>query len=550
MKILVLISLLLFSCTKNNKNIKSKITMPLSSNISTLDPAVAFDEISLNVIYQLYETLYEYKYNVDEPQIIPLLAEDLPEIDEKGTKYTFKIKKNIQYHDHPAFQGQKRTLKAQDFINQIKRLAFLGTKSQGFWLFDGKIEGINEFRNLAKDNLEDFFKFNISGVQIVNDYEFSIKLTKPYPQMIYAMTMAFTVPVPEEVIRFEKNNLNDIEIGTGPFILKEFSRSHRIIIQKFSSYHDPELPKVETFEFPIIKEAQTRWLNFLKNKIDFFAVTTDHFNVALNPDASLKEGLQDKGFLLKKAPTFTYWWLSFNMNDPVVGKNLNLRKAIAHAIDVDKYIELFTNNTGIKANSIYHPYIYGYSPSAKLPYQYNIEVAKKYLSEAGFPEGKGLSTLQFDTRSNDNQSLHRAEFIKSQLHQIGIDIKITTNNFPTFLRKAKEGKLQFWQDGWTLDYPDSENILQLLLSTNHPPGPNTTYYNNPSFDSSFSHLAVMLNTPAKKELMENMEQTVLDDAAWIMQFYSQKFVLYNKRIQNYFPSPVVNNFLKYLEISN
>lgn len=111
MKILVLISLLLFSCTKNNKNIKSKITMPLSSNISTLDPAVAFDEISLNVIYQLYETLYEYKYNVDEPQIIPLLAEDLPEIDEKGTKYTFKIKKISNITTIQLFKVKKELLR-------------------------------------------------------------------------------------------------------------------------------------------------------------------------------------------------------------------------------------------------------------------------------------------------------------------------------------------------------------------------------------------------------------------------------------------------------
>ncbi len=548
MKYILLLLLLFFSCTKNEVN-KETIVLPLSSDISSLDPAVAFDSVSLQVVYQIYETLYQYDYN-NPTKIIPLLAESMPKVSEDQLIYTIKIKKGIKYHPHPLITDKDRIVKAQDFITQIKRLAFLPTKGQGFWLFDGKVKGINQFREEAGEDLGKMLEIPIEGIKVIDDQTFSIELLKPYPQMIYALTMAFVTPIPEEVVIGLNNNLTNEEVGTGPYYLEKIQRSHKIKISHFKKYHNSDLPKTSVIEYPIMKEAQTRWLNFLKNKVDFFGMTTEHFNVALDKDGNLKEEFKDKGFELKKTPSMTYWWISFNMQNKIVGSNKNLRLAIAHATNQPRFIEKFTNNTGIKANSIYHPSVYGYDKNSELPYSYNIEKAKKYLKDAGYPNGKGLPVLNFDTRSNDNSTLKRAEFIKAELAKIGINIKVIANNFPTFLQKAKKGELQFWQDGWALDYPDSENILQLLYSENHPPGINSSYYNNPEVDKLIQKVSILENNLEKKILMTEIEKKVLGDVVWIMQFYSQSYMLHHNKIKNYKPSSLVNNSHKYFEIQD
>jgi ABC-type transport system substrate-binding protein len=61
----------------------------------------------------------------------------------------------------------------------------------------------------------------------------------------------------------------------------------------------------------------------------------------------------------------------------------------------------------------------------------------------------------------------QADFFKTQLEAVGIKLKIVKNNFNEYLEKSKSGHLVFFQDGWTLDYPDAENVLQLLSSQNH-----------------------------------------------------------------------------------
>lgn len=87
-----------------------------------------------------------------------------------------------------------------------------------------------------------------------------------------------------------------------------------------------KLPFVENIKLVVIKEAQTAWLNFLKNKIDMINLTKDHYHVALTPEGKLKSEITEDNIHLQTSPTLIYWWLSFNMQDPILGKNLNLRR--------------------------------------------------------------------------------------------------------------------------------------------------------------------------------------------------------------------------------
>ncbi len=125
------------------------------------------------------------------------------------------------------------------------------------------------------------------------------------------------------------------------------------------------------------------------------------------------------------------------------------------------------------------------------------------------------------------------------------------NNFPNFLDKAKKGKLQFWFDGWALDYPDAENVLQLLISKNQSPlGPNSTFYSNEKIDRLFEKLKSLPNGKEKYDLMVEMEKIVNEELPWVMLFYSRNYIVSHEKLKNFRHSDIIYNQVKYLKLDS
>lgn len=573
LKRLLLVSMFAFiaSCMKEDGTTKNDkvLNIALTSEVSTLDPVNSYDNVSGFVIYNICEQLYEYHYLNRPYELKPLLAESMPKIENQGKKYVIKIKKNIRYHDHPAFGGKPRMVKAEDFITQIKRLSYTPLNSTGWWVVDGAIEGVNDFKKIVGNDFQKFKKTNIKGVSAPDDHTLIIDLTVPSPQFIYKLAMSFLSPVPLEVVEHDKNDLSHNPIGTGPFYLTKMETAKDIYLTKNPNYHESyypsqgdrfansrgllkdsgeKIPFVDGIHFKIVEDNNARWDLFTKNKLDFIILPQEFYTQVFDDVGNLKEDIKEKNIRLQTVPTLTYWWLAFNMRDPLVGKNLNLRKAIAHAIDMDKYIQLFTANTGQRANSILPPGVLGYDPSATLPYHYDLAKARDFLAKAGYPNGKNLPEIVLDTRAESKMSHQQADYFKQQLALIGIKLKIVKNNFKQFLEKSRTGHLQFFQDGWTLDYPDAENIFQLLISDNHPPGPNASFYSKPELDAMYAKISKLQDGEEKLALTRKMEKLANDDLPWIMQYYSRNFILYHDYVKNYRPSDLVWSYPKYLRV--
>ena len=559
----------IISCAKKNDPLDKTLRIALTSEIATFDPVNSYDNVSGSVLYNIYEQLYEYHYLNRPYELKPLLAESMPKMENQGKRYIIKLKKNIRYHDHPAFKGQIRYVKAEDFITQIKRLCYAPLKSTGWWIIDEIIVGVNDFKKIVGNDFNKFKETSIKGVLALDEQTLIIDLIQASPQFIYKLAMSFVSPVPLEVVEYENNNLSSHTIGTGPFYLSKLDPLKEIILKKNLHYTDffypsegdryannrgllrdsgEKIPFIETINFKIIKDNNTRYELFIKKELDFIVLPQEFYSQVFDDVGNLKENLKANDVHLQTVPTLTYWWLSFNMSDPLLGKNLNLRKAIAHAIDMNKYIQLFTNNTGQKANSILPPGILGYDPLAKLPYEYNRSEAIKLLAIAGYPNGKNLPELIYNTRAESKISEEQANFFKDQLSQIGIKLKIIKNDFNQYLEKSRTGHLQFFQDGWTLDYPDAENVFQLLLSINYPPGPNASLYSNKEFKIMYDKLIKLPEGSEKKKLIFAMEKKVNEDLPWIMQYYSRNFILYHDNVKNYRPSDLIWSYPKYLRI--
>ncbi len=574
---LILFTLLfiIYSCEQKSSPKKSKqLSVNITSEISTLDPIISYDNVSATVMYQIYEQLYEYHYLNRPYQIQPLLAEDMPTISNDGKRYRIKIKKNIYYHQHEHYEaifgkGVKRSVTAYDFELAFKRLLFTPLKSSGTWIVEDLLVGVKEFQEKVGSSFDKMLETKIAGITVEDDHTLIIDLKETSPQFIYKLALSFISPTPVEFIKYYKNNLNFQTLGTGPFLIETLNPTTQVVLKRNPHYHEnfypsegdryanstgllkdagEKIPFLDRVLININKDANSRFEKFINKELDILVIPQEIHKKIFNETGNLRENLKKAQIHLHTAPTLTFWWLSFNMRDPLLGKNLNLRKAIAHALDMEEYIKKFTNSTGQLANSILAPGVFGYSPNSRLPYSYNKELALDYLKKAGFPNGKGLPEIIYETRAESKLSHSQAQFFQEKLAEVGIRLKIVKNNFNEYLEKSRNSQFQFFQDGWTLDYPDVENIYPLLYSQNQPPGPNASFYNNPKFDAIYNKMSKLQDGPERLKLIREAEEIVNNDLPWIMQYYSRNFILYHDHVKNYRSSDVTFNYFKFIRV--
>lgn len=553
-----------FVIKNSGRTPNESINLAVNTFSKTFDPAIVFNDDSLTVLGQSMESLYQYHYLKRPFEVIPALADGMPKISPDGLIYTIQIKKGVFYHPHKNILKKNREVIVDDFILQIKRLAFAPLKSTGAFLFEGKLKGFEEFRNEVGADFEKFLSTDMEGVVKLDDYTFEIHLERPEPNLIYFLAMTFVTPIPLELIEAYKNDLTEVLVGTGPYIYEglenrvyKFRKNPDFREEFYPTEGDRDantsnlvkssrerLPFIKKLKIHVMTNEDERWQSFLDGEIDILDVPKKFLSEVNSPTTEELQVFDDQGIEIKHFPSQSNRWLGFNMNDPVVGENLNLRKAIAHAINYERYIEVLTKNTNLRSNSIYNPSINGYNPSHYPPYEFNLEKAKIFLEKSGYKPGE--LTITYSTRGTQEIHYKEGEFLQAQLAEIGINLKIEVITFSDFLKLGRAGKLQFFTDSWIYDYPDSENLIQLLISKNHP-GVNKCGYSNQKVDELYKKLSRTLQKERRLEIMREVEKIVEEDLPWILLAYDSAYVVNYQHIENYRKSFFSRNFVKYLE---
>jgi peptide/nickel transport system substrate-binding protein/oligopeptide transport system substrate-binding protein len=158
-----------------------------------------------------------------------------------------------------------------------------------------------------------------------------------------------------------------------------------------------------------------------------------------------------------------------------------------------------------------------------------------------------MPKIVYSTRGSQGISLEEAHFIKKQLEFIGLKVDLQVLTFPEFLKKGRAGELMFFTDNWLFDYPNAENILQLLVSTNAP-GINKSGYFNPKIDELYLKLKETNNLDERDLIIQKMEEIVFKDVPWIPLMYESSFILHYPEIKNFRESSINRNYIKYLKL--
>lgn len=543
------------------------LKLALDDVVESLDPVSAFSDDALVVSAQVLEPLYQYHYLKRPYEIESLVSQGPPSISNDGKLIRIKIKQGLYFHSHPAFEGRKRELVAQDFVTQFKRLAMDSLKSPGHGFFSGLIEGFNEFGKVIGDDWKKLQSQDLPGVMAIDASTLEIRLKRSEPNLTYYLAMNFTAPVPWEIVQYHKNDLGKVLVGTGPYIYKGYNG--QFYEMKMNLDYRPEfypaagdrfanvqnllvssqerIPFISNVRFYVSSNESGRWDQFMNKEIDLLNVPKTFIPLLYDEKGQLNPELKANNVELKHFPILANRWLAFNMKDPLVGKNGYLRRAIAFAIDYSKYIELLSQNTNLRANSILVPGISGYRPTQEFRFKYDPELAKEYLKMGGFSTPEQVPTITYSTRGNQGISLIEANFIKEMLEAIGLKVNIQILSFSEFLTKGRAGELMFFTDNWMFDYPNGENILQLLVSHNFP-GINKAGYSNAAVDKLYLDLKETVAPEEREKIIHKIEELVFEDLPWIPMMYESTFILHYPPIKNYRKSSIIRNYVKYLKV--
>lgn len=549
----LLSSLMAFpSCTKKKPEATVSKT-PLKifyhyrrSEEKSLDPVKSFDEASRQHVRNMFDTLLEYHYLKRPYVLVPSLLTKMPEKQADGTTYLFTLKQGVKFHDNPAFPGGKgREMIADDVIFSLKRFADSNTNRLSYTLIQGMVVGMDEFREASKKVPRgfDYDKNQISGLKKIDDYHFTITFTRDSPLNFYPFTFEGTSVVSREVLEKYGDDFDKNPVGTGPFYLKSYARRGTTILAKNPNYHqtyptegapgDKEkgllaaagkrLPLVDEIHLPLVEELQPQMLKFKKGQVAWVAISRDDYVTMVerlpsqdgNKHFKLKPGFEQ--YQLYYAPSLSTNFMRFGMKDPIIGSNKALRQAIAYAMSADGYIELMLNGRGNISESLVPNDVAGGSrETGSKWYTQNIEMAKKKLAEAGYPNGKGLPPLTIEYRSAIKEQRQQFEYFRNELAKANIKVEGNFQSFSNFLKKTDEGNYQIADAGWNADYPDAENFYSLFYGKNKAPGPNTSNFENPRYDALYEKSRHMASSPERYAIFKEMDAILKEEAPMIL----------------------------------
>lgn len=515
------------------------IRLPLFTKIQTLDSGNLTDVYSLGIASQIFESLYEYHYLKRPCELVPLLAEEMPQISDDYLTYTIRIKKGIFFQDDPCFpDGKGREVTAADFVYALKRIANVKYMSQRWPDWNGRIVGLDEFREFTKGfqrELDVDYSRPVEGLQALDDYTLQFKLTKPWPQLAWYLASAVTAPAAREAAEYYGRDIMYHPVGTGPFRLKIWQRSFYIELVRNETWHggfypaegepsDAEngyladagkpLPFADAILYRIIEEFQPAWLMFLRGDLDMMQIFKDNFSQAVNPDTlTAAPEMSERGIRLLVFDDPSVFWVGFNMQDAVLGPNKPLRKAICRAIDRQAANRLFFNGV--------HKIAYGYLPPGLEEYDPNIvhtdyarydpAEARALIQEAQALFGGPIPPLTIAIPGTSNLDRQIGQFLQKYFADVGLQLRVDYMDWPTYLDGLNKGKLQIFFSGASPSIPDSLDMLMAFCSWNWGYGGNHFYYSNPQFDDLYRQVEGMFPGPERTRLCRRMERIMLDD---------------------------------------
>lgn len=486
-----------------------------------LDPADVTDTESVRVTRQIYESLLS-----DKPGTFDL-TEGLAtkwEVSDDGRKWTFHLRQSVNFQDGTPFNADAVVFNFNRWMDKTNPYH----------------KGDFEYFATMFGGLKGDPGFVIQDVKKVDEATVEFDLAHPFAPFLADLSMpAFAIASPKD-IQDHNGDISHSPVGTGPFEFVSWTPNDKIVLKKNPNYWEKGLPHLDKVVFQVIKDNESR-LNALRNgELDMM--------VGLNPSdtASVKANQNLQLFTL---PSNNVGYLALNtqkkpFDDPRV------RQAINMAIDKQALIDAYYNGQAVPAASVLPPVMWGNDPSIQ-SYPVDTNKAKQLLASAGYANGFKTELWAMPVARPympDPEKIAGA--IQADLQEIGIDAKIVSYDWATYLKKLSRGEHTMALIGGTGDNGDPDDFLYLQLDSDNAkvPAQNFAFYKNPDVHKLFIQAQQETDQNKRAALYMKAEQIIYKDAPWVPLVHSTPEMAAYKNVIGFVPDPFDNSLLVNVDI--
>ena len=487
----------------------------------SLDPINEADTESSKVCRQIFDTILDFA--PESTDVIPSLATEIPKPENGGLQYTFNLRDGVKFHDGTEFN-------AEAVVFNFERWRFSdnpyhkggGSQTTNFSYYPAMFGGFDDDSVIEK-------------VEAVDEYTVRFTLKEPQGPFLKNMAMSTFAMASPKAIKENVGIFWQEPVGTGPFKFVSWNKGSEVNLEKNGDWWGTDLPASEGGSGPYVDQVVFR--SIPDNTSRTAALTGGQLSAAdgLPPD-DVPTVQQAEGLTIDYRPPLTIGYLAMNNQKEPFG-NPKVRQAINMAIDMPKIVEAFFGETGDVATT-YMPPIVPFFDDSIQHYPFDPEKAKQMLQEAGvenleptlwympiprpyIPDGKGI-----------------AEAMQQDLKEIGINAKLVTYEWGTYLQKTGSGDHDMCLLGWTGDNGDPDNFLNVLLaskSATEENALNVAYYKNPEVDKILDQAQTTIDENERQRLYYQAQEMLVKDAPWVPIAYVKPPVGLQDQVQGFQP---------------
>jgi peptide/nickel transport system substrate-binding protein len=458
------------------------------SDIATLDPHRATSTTDKGVVGWIFNGLVRFPPGSAEPKDIePDLAERWDTSEDRKT-WTFHLRKGVKFH------GNHGELTADDIAYSLTRSADTRRSS-----FAGDLAGID-------------------SITRVDDYTIRIVLKYPDPNFLGRVSNYHGGNI---VSKKAAEQLGDkfgtSPVGTGPFAFAENVTQQYVKLVAHDGYFRGR-PKIDTIMYRLIPSDSARELAFSSGELDLMNGKREQRWV----EAARRRG----NMVVDIFRPGEFRTLHINRTIAPLA-DVRVRRAIAHAINVDDLVRYAGKDVGPKGCSVVPPGYLG-EDCASGGYAFDVAKAKALLAEAGHPDGITLKA----TVSNISSQLPIMEIIQAQLGKAGIKLEMSVVDHPTYHSQIRKDASALVFYG-AARFPVADSVLTEFFHS-------VSAIGKPTAVANFSHCAVAddeidaaraESTPEKqKELWKQAQQKIHADVCAVPLFELLQVWAHSKRI--------------------
>ena len=443
--------------------------------------------------YTLYDALCNWDLSsaTKPSDVVPGLAESW-EVDEQDkTKWVFKLRHGVRFHDDSPFNADAVLWNYEKLINKSAPQ------------FDPRQVALIGFR--------------IPSVKVVRKIdEYTVEFSTPAPDAFLPYQVVY-IPIVSpnqwETIGKDWAKFNEHPSGTGPFKFDKFVPRQRAEFVPNKDYWDNKrIPKIERLVLLPLPEPNSRTSALLSGQVDWIEQPS--------PDAVPQ--LKSAGMQVTSNPYPHIWPYHPSVRPESPFHDVRVRQAINLAIDRDGIVKLVGGYALPAKGHVLPDSPWFGRPSFDI--KYDPDQAKKLLADAGYGPTKPLHLKIAISASGSGQMLPLPmnEYVQQNLADIGVKLDFDVTEWQALIdrwRAGAEAPVNKGIDALNVSYNSQDpfsTFTRLLRSDLHAPnGVNWGFYSDPEMDKLLAAAQNAFEPAARNAALARVHEKMVDDSIMI-----------------------------------